>query len=244
MTWLIRWVRNELINYSDPLNLLLLSWVQFFQIVVELAWDTIAAEFVPGIRWALNQGWGEVQPVQAMVPRYRYSYLGVGQVQVQVQVHDFSKVPRYRYRYSWKYLGTGTGTLYVGVTKNQTCFQILIPGMYLSSYIYIYICIYISKFPINQNAIKWHSLSLCKALYSYVHLYIYSNQCKLMITCICINIGSGNGLVIIITRHQAIIWTDVDLSLVRSVDIHLRTISWDTFPSITNCNCILFSKFL
>ena len=38
-----------------------------------------------------------------------------------------------------KYLGTGTGTLYDGVTKNQTCFQILIPGVYLSSYIYMYI---------------------------------------------------------------------------------------------------------
>ena len=163
--------------------------------------------------------------------RYRRWYLGTGT--------GTWESARYRYRYRYmifqkylgtgtgtheKYLGTGTGTLYDGVTKNQTCFQILIPGVYLSSYIYIYIL----KFPVNQNVRKWHSLSLCKALYSYVHLYIYSNQCKLMITCIWVNIGSGNGLVIIITRHQVIIWTDVDLSLVRSVDIHLRTISLDT----------------
>ena len=117
--------------------------------------------------------------------RYRRWYLGTGTGTWELARYRY----RYRYRYMIfqkylgtgtgtheKYLGTGTGTLYDGVTKNQTCFQTLIPGVYLSSYIHD-IYIYILKFPANQNARKWHSLSLCKALYSYVHLYIYSNQC-------------------------------------------------------------------
>ena len=78
--------------------------------------------------------------------RYRQWYLDTGT--------GTWELARYRYRYMIfhkylgtgtheKYLGTGTGTLYDGVTKNQTCFQMLIPGVYLSSYIYLYRYIYI-----------------------------------------------------------------------------------------------------
>ena len=71
--------------------------------------------------------------------RYKRWYLGTGT--------GTWELARYRYRYRYmifqkylgtstgtheKYLGTGTGILYDGVTKNQTCFQILIPGVYLS----------------------------------------------------------------------------------------------------------------
>ena len=106
--------------------------------------------------------------------RYRRWYLGTGT--------GTWELARYRYRYMIfqkylgtgtgtheKYLGTGTGTLYDGVTKNQTCFQILILCVHLSSDIYILKC------PVNHNARKWHSLSLCKTLYSYVHLYIQTD---------------------------------------------------------------------
>ena len=79
--------------------------------------------------------------------RYRRWYLGTGT--------GTWELARYRYGYRYmifqkylgtgtgtgtheKYLGTGTGTLYYGVTKNHTCFQILIPCVYLSSYVYIF----------------------------------------------------------------------------------------------------------
>ena len=53
-----------------------------------------------------------------------------------------------------------------------------------------------------------------------------------MATEICVNIGTGNGLL-----HQAITWTNVDLSSARSKDIHLEEILWDMSQrSITKMN--------
>ena len=55
-----------------------------------------------------------------------------------------------------------------------------------------------------------------------------------MATAIWVNIGSGNGLL----RHQAITWTNVDLSSSRSSDIHLRASSQEIpQPSITEIIC-------
>ena len=53
-----------------------------------------------------------------------------------------------------------------------------------------------------------------------------------MATEIWVNFGSGNGLL-----HQAITWTNADLSSVKSKDIHLEEISWEmSQPSITKMN--------
>ena len=47
-----------------------------------------------------------------------------------------------------------------------------------------------------------------------------------------VNIGSGNAW-----RHQAITWTNVDLSSVKTSGIHLRVISQETpHPSVANIN--------
>ena len=53
-----------------------------------------------------------------------------------------------------------------------------------------------------------------------------------MATEIWVNIGSGNGLLPV--RQQAITWTNVDWSSVKSSDIHIRAISQEMpQPSIT-----------
>ena len=57
-----------------------------------------------------------------------------------------------------------------------------------------------------------------------------------MATKIWVNIGSGNGLVA--WRHQAITWTNIDLSSGRWCDIHLKTSSQEIpQPSITEIIC-------
>ena len=52
-----------------------------------------------------------------------------------------------------------------------------------------------------------------------------------MVTEIWVNIGSGNGLVP--WRHQAITWTNADLSYVWSIDIHMRAVSQDKPQPLT-----------
>ena len=58
-----------------------------------------------------------------------------------------------------------------------------------------------------------------------------------------VNIGSGNGLVA--WRHQAITWTNVDWSSMKSNDIHIRAISQEARqPSITKFRLkITYLKF-
>ena len=58
-----------------------------------------------------------------------------------------------------------------------------------------------------------------------------------------VNIDSGNGL--LPWRHQAITWTNVDLSSVRSSDIHLRVVSQKIpQPSVTKFSFkIAYLKF-
>ena len=48
-----------------------------------------------------------------------------------------------------------------------------------------------------------------------------------MVTDIWVNIGSGNGLL-----HQAITWTNVDWSSVKSCDIQIRAIS-EEMPQVS-----------
>ena len=53
-----------------------------------------------------------------------------------------------------------------------------------------------------------------------------------MVTYICVNIGSDNGLVA--WRHQAITWTNVDWSSVKSSDMNIRAFSQEMpKPTIT-----------
>ena len=157
----------------------------------------------------------------AIVPRYRYRYLRVGQVQIQVQVHCFSKVPRYRYRYSWKVPRYRYKYFVWWCHKKSDMFSDT-NSMCVPFILYIYLKI--------SYKLECKKVTFAQPLQNTVFLcsLIYSNQCKLMITCIWVNIGSGNGLVIFIFFSLSEPMLTFDWSLVRSVDIHRRSISWDT----------------
>ena len=76
---------------------------------------------------------------------------------------------------------------------------------------------------ISQEMLKIQYLSLKRVWKLLIQLMVV--LWHHMVTEIWVNIGSGNGLFNVAWRHQAITWTNVDLSSVRSCGIHLGAIS-------------------